>query len=94
MIRTINDYVQKGNSSAFETTLSGRAYASSIPCWQACGYHVTLYFLRLPTPDMAVFRVQQRVVDGGHDIPDDVVHRRFQSGWSNFLRIYRKIVDK
>ena len=49
---------------------------------------------RLPTPDMAVARVQQRVSEGGHEVPDAVVRRRFRAGWRNFKRVYRHLIDE
>lgn len=94
MLRMIDDYVKRGESFAFETTLSGRGYARQIPRWQAKGYRVELYFLRLPTPDMAVARVRNRVREGGHHVPEEVIRRRFDAGWRNFNEIYRDIVDE
>lgn len=94
MLNMIRDYVGQGRSFAFETTLSGRTYARMIPQWQAQGYRVRLFFLRLPTPEMAVARVAKRVATGGHNIPDAVVRRRFQAGWYNFENIYRDLVDE
>ena len=94
MLRLIDDYVRKGETFAFETTLSGRGYARMIPNWQASGYWVRLCFLRLPTADMAVARVQNRVVEGGHNVEEEVVRRRFIAGWRNFQQIYREIVNE
>ena len=94
MLSMIHEYVEKGESFAFETTLSGRGYARRIPRWQQQGYRIKLFFLRLPTPEMAAARVRQRVAEGGHDVPEPVIHRRFHAGWSNFEFIYRNLVDE
>lgn len=94
MIETIHRYAARGESFAFETTLSGRGYIRWIPLWQERGYHVKLFFLRLQTPEMAVARVRQRVSEGGHDVPEAVVRRRFRAGWSNFECVYRDLVDE
>ena len=93
MLQMIDERVRAGDSFAFETTLSGRSYARSIPEWQAQGYRAELYYLRLPSADVAVERVRRRVREGGHNIPEDVIRRRFELGWSNFLFLYRDIVD-
>ncbi len=93
MLNMIRAYVAEGRSFAFETTLSGRTYARMIPQWQTQGYRVRLFFLRLPSPEVAIARVQKRVATGGHNIPDEVVRRRFQAGWHNFENIYRPLVD-
>ena len=94
MLRRIHEHAARGESFAFETTLSGRAYAASIPRWQRRGYRVTLFFLRLPTPETAIARVRQRVLEGGHDVPDAVIRRRFHAGWRNWERTYRDLVDE
>ena len=94
MLRLIDDYVRKGETFAFETTLSGRSYARMIPNWQAQGYWVRLCFLRLPSADMAVARVANRVIEGGHNIEEEVVRRRFDAGWRNFQQIYQDIVNE
>ena len=76
-----------------ETTLSGRAYARAIPKWRARGYSVELYFLKLPDPGLSVIRVATRVRHGGHNIPEDVILRRFDTGLKNFYTLYRDLVD-
>ena len=62
--------------------------------WQGQGYWIKLFFLGLPTPEMAIARVRQRVVEGGHDMPEPVIRRRFHAGWRNFEAIYRDLVDE
>ena len=93
MLAMIRRYSNEGRSFALETTLSGRTYASMIPRWQAQGYDVRPFFLRLPSPEIAVARVRQRVATGGHHVPDDVINRRFSAGLNNFETIYRQLVD-
>lgn len=94
MIEMMKTYVKRGESFSFETTLSGKNYIRLIPEWQKKGYRVKLYFLRLPDPEFAVARVKQRVKEGGHNVPEDVVRRRFHSGLSNFESLYKDIVDE
>ena len=79
---------------AVETTLSGRAYTRRIRHWQATGYRVAIIYLRLPSAEYAVERVAQRVMEGGHDIPEAVARRRFFRSWENFLDLYRHIADE
>ena len=93
MVEEIQFHAKRGNSFAFETTLSGRRYIRSIFQWQAQGYRVKLLFLRLPTPEAAIDRVAQRVSEGGHEVPEAVIRRRFDSGWRNFNNIYQDLVD-
>ena len=53
MLTMIDDHVRRGDSFAFETTLSGRGYSRMIPQWRELGYRVELHFLRLLTPETA-----------------------------------------
>jgi len=93
MLQEIQSHVKQRKSFACETTLSGRSYAQKIPQWQALGYHVKLIFLNLPNADMAVARVAARVAQGGNNVPEDVIRRRFSAGLRNFDKIYKNIVD-
>ena len=94
MIVMMQTYVKRGESFSFETTLSGKNYARHIPEWQREGYRVKLYFLRLPDEELAIARVRQRVKEGGHNVPEDVIRRRFYSGLHNFETLYKIIVDE
>ncbi len=94
MLEMIDACVRRGESFAFETTLSGRGYARMIPRWQEQGYWVTLIFLRVSSPEVTIERVRQRVIEGGHHVPEDVIRRRFHSGLENFQNIYRDLVNE
>ena len=93
MLQEIDECVDAGHSFAFETTLSGMVYLKKIALWQAHGYQVKLWFLLLPNEDIAVSRVARRVLQGGHNIPEDVIRRRFKAGLENFHERNRKVVD-
>jgi predicted ABC-type ATPase len=93
MLSEIIEHVAKNNSFAFETTLSGLGYARAIPQWRAKGYHVKLVFLQLPNADTAIARVSERVRQGGHNIPEATIRRRFDAGLKNFKQIYQPLVD-
>jgi len=94
MISEIRNHVRQGESFAFETTLSGRHYARLIPQWQSAGYSVKLFFLKLASPELAIARVQQRVKEGGHNIPEPVIRRRFSAGFQNFENLYKPLVNE
>lgn len=94
MLDEIKRRVLAGESFAFETTLSGHNYARAIPRWREAGYYVKLIFLSLPTADLAVARVMTRAAQGGHDVPEDVVRRRFDAGLKNYDRLYRGLVNR
>ena len=81
-------------SFAFETTLSGKVYARQIPQWRQLGYRVELFFLSLPSAETAVQRVAERVRQGGHDIPEATIRRRFDAGKRLFAEVYQPLVDQ
>lgn len=93
MLKTIKELVNRGESFAFETTLSGNGYARAIPTWQRLGYHVKLFFLQLPYVEMAIDRVAERVKQGGHNIPEATIRRRYNAGLENFHQTYKPLVD-
>ena len=94
MLSEIRRHALAGRSFAFETTLSGRGYVRKIRRWRTDGYHVALLFLSLPSPEDAINRVAERVRQGGHDVPEHVIQRRFASGWTNFREVYGHEVDE
>ena len=77
----------------FETTLAGRSYARQFQAMKAEGYRIVLFFLWLPNADLAVARVADRVRQGGHNVPEPDVRRRFDSGVRNFFELYRPLLD-
>jgi predicted ABC-type ATPase len=68
-------------------------YARLIPKWRELGYRVRLIYLSLPNAELAVARVAERVVQGGHAIPEAVIRRRFDAGWNNFNLRYKLLVN-
>lgn len=94
MLDTIANHVARRESFAFETTLSGLGYARKIPQWRQMGYRVQLFFLSLPSADMAVQRVAERLRQGGHGIPEATIRRRFEAGKRLFATVYQPLVDQ
>jgi predicted ABC-type ATPase len=92
MLEEIASCVKRGESFAFETTLSGLSYLRHIRQWRSEGYHVSLFFLSLPDAETAIARVAERVRQGGHDVPELVIRRRFAAGLRN-LEHYRQSVN-
>ena len=93
-LETIAQHVARRESFAFETTLSGKAYARQIPQWRQLGYRVELFFLSLPSAETAIQRVAERVRQGGHDIPEATIRRRFDAGKRLFAEVYQPLVDQ
>lgn len=93
MLEEIHTHLRRNKSFAFETTLSGKIYAQMIPKWQKSGYAVKLIFLSLFDANIAIERVKGRVQQGGHNIPEDVIRRRYKKGWHNFQYLYKELVS-
>ncbi len=93
MIDRIIHLLKEGETFAFETTLATRSYVKLIQQAQKRGYFVTLLFFSLSTPEQAVARVAKRVSQGGHNIPTDVILRRYDAGLQNLFQLYIPVVD-
>ncbi|UPZ16153.1 zeta toxin family protein [Flavobacterium humidisoli] len=88
MLNRIDELLQKEVDFAFETTLSAKSYISIVKKAQSQGYFVTLIFFWLNSIELAKQRVKVRVMEGGHNIPEDVIERRYIRGIKNFFEIY------
>ena len=93
MIQQIDECVRRNKLFAFETTLSGRGYVKKIKNWKAQQYEIIIYFLKLPSVEFAIERVKLRVAQGGHNVPEGDVIRRFERSWINFQEIYKPLSD-
>ena len=93
MLQRIKHLMDERKTFAIETTLATKSYANTIKKAKKLGYSVILLFFWLPSPEMAVERVAKRVSEGGHNIPVDVIYRRYWAGLQNFFTIFAPIVD-
>lgn len=93
MLNRLRYLSERREDFSFETTLSGRGYASLLREMRTAGYFIQLDFLWIPDLDITRNRVRQRVTKCGHDIPDDVQQRRFHLGIRNLVELYRPLLD-
>jgi predicted ABC-type ATPase len=93
MLSRIHELMRARVDFAFETTLATRSYVSLVKAAQQVGYKVTLLFIWLDSPKTAIQRVADRVSEGGHNIPEDVIVRRYHRGIFNLLNLYIPICD-
>jgi predicted ABC-type ATPase len=94
MLERMDGLIERRETFSFETTLAARSYRQKIIGWRKSGYYVHLFFLWLPSADMAVARVANRVVQGGHGLPEDTIRQRYARGSANFHDLYRPVVDQ
>lgn len=93
MLKRIGELLQKEESFSIETTLSARSYFKLVETAYQKGYDVTLLYFWIKSPEQAIERVMKRVSMGGHDIPHDVIVRRYWAGLNNLFDVYMPIVD-
>lgn len=93
MLERIETLLKSNENFAFETTLSTKTYKQKLIQAKANGFKVKLLFFWLPTIEMAINRVAVRVSEGGHNIPTDVITRRYSRGIENLFKIYITLCD-
>lgn len=93
MLKRIDELLQGEESFSIETTLSTRSYIKLVERAHDKGFVVNLLFFRLDSPNAAVKRVEKRVSEGGHNIPTDVIIRRYKSGIVNLFELFMGSVD-
>ena len=93
MLQRIDFLLNENNSFAIETTLATKSYLSLVRRAQAKGYRVSIIFFWLNSPELAIKRVAERVQHGGHNIPEDIIRRRYVAGINNLVRLFMPEVD-
>ena len=94
MLSRIDELFKNNENFAFETTLATKSYKNKIEFAKKHNYYTSLLFFWLKTPELAKERVKIRVKEGGHNIPSDVIERRYKNGINNLFDIYLNIVDE
>jgi predicted ABC-type ATPase len=93
MYKRIRELIEQEQTFAMETTLASRSIARLVQEAQSKGYYVTLLYFWLNTPDLAVERVKNRVREGGHNVSEPTVRRRYVAGIQNLFDLYIPICD-
>ena len=94
MLKRIDELFLENENFAFETTLATKTYKEKVLNAKKEGYFVTLLFFCLKNTELAKERVKTRVLEGGHNIPEDIIERRYLNGIINLFDIYLPIVDQ
>lgn len=93
MLARIQELLHGKNDFGFETTLATRSYVGLINDAKRQGYSIVLIYFWLESIELAKARVKARVEKGGHDIPPDVIERRYVRGKENFFKLYKDVCD-
>ena len=93
MLDEIQLSMHRGVDFGFETTLSGRSHLGMIRRLKEHDYEVHIFYLWVPSVELTLARIKERVLRGGHDVAEGVVRRRFERSVTNFLTLYRSLAD-
>ena len=94
MLNRIDELFKNQENFAFETTLATKTYRQKVKFAKENNYNTTLLFFWLRNSNLAKERVKTRVKEGGHNIPNDIIERRYMNGIKNLFDIYLEIVDQ
>ncbi|HEX5398343.1 MAG TPA: zeta toxin family protein [Verrucomicrobiae bacterium] len=93
VLERIAEFADARTDFAFETTLSGRAYVPLLRRVKKTGFRLHLFYLWIPSPNLALLRIRDRVESGGHNVPERDVRRRFGRTLQNLFTLYRPLLD-
>ncbi|MBQ4277359.1 MAG: zeta toxin family protein [Bacteroidaceae bacterium] len=93
MLQRIDDLMKQGVTFSIETTLATKSYVKLVERAHTEGYQIHILFFWLQTPELAIQRVAERVRKGGHNIPEDVIRRRYVAGIKNLFELFMQKVD-
>jgi predicted ABC-type ATPase len=94
MLQRLDELAAERQSFAFETTGASRSFAPRIRALKSRGYSFLAAYVWVDSPDVSVDRVARRVALGGHNVPEEVIRRRYERGLVNFLDLYCALADE
>ena len=94
LLTELNALIERCETLALESTLSGRTYLKTFQEAKQRGYEIELHFVWIPDVREAIRRVRQRVIEGGHHVPAADVRRRFTRSIEHFLNDYASLADR
>ncbi len=90
-IRRIESFIDQKRNLIVETTLSGRGHLNRLDRLRSAGWRTAMIYLSLRSPEDALLRIAQRVLAGGHDVPANIVRRRFRRSLDNVAEFARRV---
>lgn len=87
----MHDFALKNNLNiCIKSSLSGRGTIQRINDAKKLGYYVIAYFVGLNNVELNLARVAKRAANGGHNIPENIVRRRYTESINNLLLIIKQ----
>ena len=93
MIERIDELLNSGVDFGFETTLTTLSYLNTIKLAKQKGYTINLLYFWLNDVNLAIERVKTRVSEGGHNIPEETIRRRYSRGIYNLTNKFTDLCD-
>ena len=93
VLSQIHEFARAGVDFSFESTLAGKLYVNLFKELKIKGYKLHLFFLWIPDAELAIARIKDRVLEGGHNVPTQDVRRRFKRSVCNFFKLYQPLLD-
>jgi predicted ABC-type ATPase len=93
MLRRLRELAAQRTNFAFESTLASKTLAPWIAELRKMGYAFHLVYLWVPSAEFCISRVKERVSQGGHHVPSDVIQRRYRGGLENFFHLYMPLTE-
>ena len=93
VLERIAEFTRAETDFAFETTLSGRSNAPLLQKMKSAGFRLHMFYLWIPSAELSLLRIRDRVESGGHDVPERDVRRRFGRTLRNLFTLYRPLLD-
>lgn len=93
VLERVAEFTTARKDFAFETTLSGRSYLRLLQRANKAGFRLHMFYLWIPSPELALLRIRDRVENGGHNVPEQAVRRRFGRTLRNLFALYRPFLD-
>ncbi|HNR30982.1 MAG TPA: zeta toxin family protein [Candidatus Hydrogenedentes bacterium] len=93
LLRRIRELARHGADFAIETTLSGRSYLPLFRRLKNNGYVLRLFYLWVPSEDLCLLRIRERVEHGGHNVAEEDVRRRYSRSIKNAFALYAEVMD-
>ncbi len=93
LLEQIDQFLKEKIDFAFESTLAGKTNVALFKEAKIKGYHITVFYLSIPSSQLAQQRIKQRVKEGGHHVPTIDIKRRFKRSWQNFIHLYKPLIQ-
>ena len=93
VLSQIHEFAKTEVDFAFESTLAGKSYVNLLKELKSKGYKLHIFFLWIPSAELAIARIKDRVKEGGHNMSAQDVRRRFKRSIDNFFKLYQPLID-